>query len=93
MLAPVGLAQLDAGDLGDRIGFVGPLQRPGQQGFLGNRLGSLARINAGRAEEQKFFDIRLIRRADDVRFNEQIVVKEIRGEGVIRAQAADAAGG
>ena len=34
VLAAIGLGQLDAGDLGDRIGLVGRLQRPGQQRIL-----------------------------------------------------------
>src|SRR5262249_56180310 len=89
VLATVGLTKPDPGDLGDRIGFVGRLQRSGQQCRFGDWLGSVARINARRAEEQKFFDTRAVRSMDDVRFNEQIVVEEIRRERVVAVQAPD----
>src|SRR5215471_7274070 len=58
VLATVGLTKLDASDFGDGIGFVGPLQGSRQQRRFGDRLGSVARINARRAEKQKFFDTR-----------------------------------
>ena len=38
VLPPVGLAQLDPGDLGDRVRLVGRLERAGQQRLLGHRL-------------------------------------------------------
>src|SRR5262249_16207181 len=47
MLAAVGLTKLDAGDLGDRIAFVGRLQGARQQRLFGNRLRSFTRIDAG----------------------------------------------
>jgi hypothetical protein len=92
MLAAVDLTKLDAGDLGDRISFVGRLQRPREQCLLGNRLGSFAGINARRAEEQQFFDADAVRCMDDVRFDKQVVVKEVGREGVVGAQAPNAAG-
>ena len=38
ILAAIGFDHLDAGDLGDRIGLVGRLQRSGQHGILAQRL-------------------------------------------------------
>src|SRR5262249_38075062 len=83
MVATVGLTKLDAGDLCDCIGFVGRLQRSRQQRGLGDRLGSFTRIDARRAEEQKFFDTCAVRSMDDVRFDEQIVVEKVGGKSVI----------
>src|SRR5215813_14426857 len=88
MLATVGLTKLDAGDLGDRIGFVGWLQRSRQQRRLGDRLGSFTRIDARRAEEQKFFDARAVRSMDDVGFNEEIVIEKVGGKSVVGVHAA-----
>src|SRR6266511_1612884 len=80
VLATVALTKLDAGDLGNRIGFVGRLQRSRQQRLLGDRLGSFARIDARRAEKPMFFDTRAVRSMDDVRFDEQIVVEKVGGK-------------
>ena len=41
MLAMIGLAQLDPGDLGDGVPLVGRLQRPGEQGVFRDRLRSM----------------------------------------------------
>src|SRR6202020_2476373 len=43
-LPAIRLAQLDAGDLGHRIPLIGGLQRPGEQGILGDQLWRLPRI-------------------------------------------------
>ena len=56
VLPAIGLAQLDAGDLGDRVPLVGRLERAGQQRVLGDRLRRELRIDAGRAEEQQLLD-------------------------------------
>jgi len=92
MLTAIGLTKLNAGDLGDRIGVVGRLQWPCQQRLLWNGLGSLTRINAGRAEEQEFFDAGAARSMDDARFNEQIVIKEIARKSIVGMYAAHASG-
>jgi hypothetical protein len=52
VLGAVVLAELEAGDLGDGVGFVGGLERAGEQAVLGHRLGRQLRVDAGRAEEQ-----------------------------------------
>src|SRR5262245_59644249 len=93
VLATVGLTKLDAGDLGDRIGFVRRLQTSRQQRRLGDRLGSFTRIDARRAEEQKFFDTRAVRSMGDARFDEQVVVEKVGGKSVVGVHAANAAGG
>ena len=48
VLLAIGLAELDAGDLGDRIGLVGRLQQAGQQALLDDRLfGEFAKQGSG----------------------------------------------
>ena len=61
MLPAVGLGQLDAGDLGDRIPFVGRLERAGEQCVLVDRLRRELRIDAARAQEQQPFDVAPVR--------------------------------
>src|SRR4029453_7686145 len=92
VLATVGLTKLDTGDLGDRIGFVGRLQRSCQQRRLRDRLRSLTRIDTRRAEEQKFFDTRAVRSMDDVGFNEQIVIEKVGRKSIVGVHAPYAAG-
>jgi len=62
------------------------LERSRQQRLLRNRLGSFAGIDARRAEEQQFCDAGAVCCMDDVRFDEQVVVKKIGREGVIGVQ-------
>ena len=52
VLARVGLAELDAGDLGQRVGFVRRLQRAGEQRVLGDRLRREFRVDARAARER-----------------------------------------
>src|SRR5262249_26083558 len=92
VLAPVRLTKFYAGDFGHRVSLVGRLQAARQQRLLGNRLGSLARIDARRAEEQKLFHARAVGGVDDVSFNEQVIVKKIRRESVVGAQSPDTTG-
>ena len=78
VLAAVGLAHLDAGELGDGIGIVGGLERAGQQVFLAHRLRRELRVDAARSQEHQFGDAEAIRRVDDVGLDQQVVANEIR---------------
>ena len=71
ILLAVGLTKFDAGDLGDRIPFIGRLQRPGQQRLLLDRLRREFRIDAGRAQKHQAVDAGGVGRMDDVRFDRQ----------------------
>ena len=93
VLPAVGLAQLDAGDLGDRVPLVGRLERPGQQRVLGDRLRRELRVDAGRAEEQQLLDAALPGGVDDVGLDHQVVVEELGRVGVVGEDAADLGGG
>ena len=86
VLAAIGLAQLDPGDLGDRVPLVGRLQRPGEQRFLGDRLGSELGVDARRAEEQQLGHPRAACAFDHIRLDHQVVIKEL---GRIRVVGMD----
>lgn len=47
VLDPVRLAHLDAGDLSDGVPLVSRLERAGEEGGLGDRLGGELRVYAG----------------------------------------------
>ena len=55
VLAVVALAQLDAGNLSHRIGFIGRLERTAQKILLAHRLRRTTRIDAGRSKKQQTF--------------------------------------
>ncbi|MNN77018.1 hypothetical protein D3C81_1934490 [compost metagenome] len=54
VLAPIGLAHLDAGNLGNCVPLVGRLQLTGQQTALRHWLRRELRVDARRAEKQQF---------------------------------------
>jgi hypothetical protein len=56
ILPVVALAQLDPGDLGDRIGLVRGFENAGQQRILAHGLGHCARIDARGAQKQQLRD-------------------------------------
>ena len=88
VLAPVGLTQLDAGDLGDRIPLVGGLQRPGEQAILGHRLGRELGVDAGRAQELQLAHPIAPGGIDHRRLDLQVVAQEIRRIAVVGMDAA-----
>lgn len=89
VLPAVGLAQLDAGDLGDGVPLVGRLQRAGEQRRLGNRLRRQARIDARGTEQHQLLDAGAARGLHDVRLDHQIVVDELGRPRVVGVDAAD----
>ena len=93
ILPAIGLAELDAGDLGHRIPLVGRLERPGEQRRLGDGLRRQARIDAGRAQQHQLLDAGATRRLDDVALDHQVVVDEFGRPRVVGVDAADARGG
>jgi hypothetical protein len=89
ILAAVGLAQLQARDLGDRVPFVGRLERARKQRLLGHRLRCQLRIDAGRAQEHQLGDAGAPRRVHDVGLDREIVVEEFGRARVVGEDAAD----
>ena len=92
VLPVVGLAELDAGDLGDGVRLVGRFQGAAQQVFLAHRLGAVARVDAGASQEEKPLDPGLEGRVDHVAFNHQVLVDEIGPVGAVGVDAADPGG-
>jgi hypothetical protein len=92
VLTPVGLAQFQAGNLGNGVPLIGRLQRAGQEGVFRHRLGRVARIDAGRAEKQQLLDPAAPGAMDDVGLDRQIVVDELGRPAVVRLDAADRRG-
>ena len=91
--AAVGLAQLDAGDLGQRVPLVGRLERAGQQIVLADRLRAVARVDAGGAEEQELAHAHGVGGADQVELDQQVVGEEVDRAGGVGEDAADPGGG
>ena len=87
VLRVVGLAHLDAGDLGDGVGLVGRLQCAGQQVFLLDGLGRQLRVDAARAQEHQPLHPGQMRAVDQVVLDRQILVDEV---GPVRVVGLDA---
>ena len=90
VLAVVGLAHLDAGDLGDGVPLVGRLQRAGEQVLLAHRL---RRKLAGRCSSSRGSSsfVTPLRQAASMtlRLDQQVVADEVRRVGVVGEDAAD----
>ena len=71
------LAHLQTCNLGNGIRLVGVLQRRCQQGSLADGLRSLARVDAGAAQEEQFLDAVPPALADDVLLDGQVLVDEV----------------
>lgn len=91
-LLAVGLAEADAGDFGDGVGVVGGFERAGEEGRFGDGLGGVFGVNAGAAEEEKFFDAGGVGGGDDVVLDLQVIEEEIDGVGAVGVDAADLGG-
>src|SRR3954465_9010392 len=81
VLAVVGPAHLDAGDLGDRVGTVRGLERPGEKKLFLDRLRAGARVDARGAEKQELAHAGAKRLVDDVGLDGEVVVDELSGRG------------
>ena len=92
VLRAVRLAQLDAGDLRDRVGFVGRLERAGQQVLFLDRLRAFARVDARAAEVEQLLHAVHVRRVHHGRVNHHVVVDELGRARRVRHDPADRAG-
>ncbi len=88
VLAVVAFAELDPGDFGNGVGFVGAFQRAGEQGILAHGLRRQFGVDAAGAEKQQLFYAVAKGSIDDVGFNHQIVVNELGGVGVVGVYSA-----
>ena len=89
ILLRVGLAELDAANLGQGVGFVGRLEASGQQAILLHRLRRVLRINARAAEEKQLRHLAGVRPVDQVQFDLQILAQELNRVGGIGHDPAD----
>ena len=91
VLSPIGLAQLDSGDLGDGVRLVGWFEPTGQQLRLVHRLRALAWINARAAQIQKSPHVKQMRRVHHRGVNHHVVVQELGGARGVGQDATDRA--
>ena len=92
MLTVIALAELDAGDLGEGVGFVGRLQGAGEQGLLRHGLGCALGVDAGGAEEQQLLHPMLMGGVDQVGLDHQVLVDEVGRIGIVGVDATDPGG-
>lgn len=88
VLAVVAPAHFDAGDLGERVGPVGGLQRAGEQAVFAHRLRRHLRVDATGSEEHEACDAVLPRAMDHVGLDGQVVADELRRVAVVGDDAA-----
>jgi len=87
-LAPIGLAEFDAGDLGHGVPLIGGLEGTAQEAILLHGLGSQPGIDAGTAEEEQLFDSAQIGPVDEIILDLQVLIEELGREAVIGQDAA-----
>lgn len=87
VLAAIGLTHFDAGDLGDGVPFIGRFERAGQEILFLQRLWRKFGINAGTAEEKKFFYAGLEGAMDEVVLDLQVLEKEFGGMAIVGEDA------
>lgn len=83
VLLAVGLAKLDAGDLGDRVPLVGRLQLAGEQRTLDDRLSRELRIDAGPTQEAELLDTGAEGCLNNIGFDDQVIVVEVRRIAIV----------
>ena len=88
VLAAVVGAQLQAGDLGQRVALVRRLQRTGEQGVLAQRLRGVLGIHARAAEEEQLRHAEVGGGLDDVVLDAKVVEEELDLKGAVGVDAA-----
>src|SRR5690625_9154 len=89
MLAVVTLAELYARNFCYCIGFIRGLKWTAEQSRLQNRLLSELRVDATRSEEQKLMYTCFMGCIDNVAFDHQIFIDEVRRIGAVCVDATD----
>ena len=91
VLLAIGLAQLDAGDLGQCVGLVGGLEGSGEQLVLGDGLGCLAGVDARAAQVQQLRDTVGVRGVNHGGVDHHVVVEELGRPGGVGHDAPNRA--
>src|ERR1019366_2461654 len=89
ILAVVAPAHLDSRNLGDCVGAVGRLQRPGQQVVFPNRLGAEPGVDAGGAKEEQAFHPGIAAGLDQVGLDDEVVADKVGWGALVGENAAD----
>ena len=92
VLLMVGLAKLDAGDLGDGVGFVGRLQKAAEQVFLPHGLGAFPGVDAGGPQVEELFNVIKVGGVDHGGMNHHVVVDELGRPGGVGPDPAHGPG-
>ena len=87
VLTAVGLAQLDADDLGQGVALVGGFQRPPQQRLLGDRLVGQAGVDAGTPKVEQFLHPDPVGGLHHSAVDHQVVVEELGRTGAVGVDA------
>ena len=87
VLAPVGLAELDACDLCDRIPLVRWFEGTSEKFLLGYGLLCKPGVNAGRAQKQKLFCTDPVGAVDQIGGDHEILVDEFSRKRIVRVNA------
>jgi hypothetical protein len=82
---------VDTGDLGEGIGVVGPLERPGEHCVFADRLRAITRVNARAAQVEQLRDARSPCGPQHRGVKHQVIIEEIGRAGRVRRDAADGA--
>lgn len=93
VLLAVVLAELEAGDFGDGVGFIGGFEGTGEKAVFGHWLGGFTRVDAGAAEEEYPFDAVFEGRMNQVGGNHEVLINEVCGVGAVGVDATDFGGG
>lgn len=89
VLLAVVLRELEAGDLRDGVRLVRGLERPRQQAFLGHRLRSVLRVDAGAPEEEHALHAGRVGPVDAIGRDREVIVEKFRRLSVVAWDAAD----
>ena len=89
VLAAVVGAELQSGDLGERVAFVRRLQRASEQRVFSERLRRVLRVNTRAAEEEEFRYAELGGGLDDVVLDAEIIEEELDLKRGVGLDAAD----
>ena len=93
VLGAVVLAEFEAGDFGDGVGFIGGLEGTGEEAVFGHGWGGLAGVDAGAAEEENPLHTVREGRVHQVGGNHEILVDEVCRVGAVGVDATDFGGG
>ena len=83
VLISIGIAQLDACDFGDGVGFVGGFEGAGEEVFFFEGLRGEFRVDAAGSEEHQLGDAVFFSGVDDVGLDHEVVVEEHAPMGVV----------